>query len=159
MYAAQLVRDAAGHIVSTRAPVLLSAPGSANTCGFFHPQTWTTDLRYDVLFASTITPPALDQPAGFRVGERRYQWMFPEEMEIVKGTLASVNNRTVDVRTRTSTVTRRSMSQKRVHHQSQRTGSTWRTPRRSNLALIRPPPPAVVKREGSRPSSPRRTRL
>lgn len=106
MYATELVRDPAGHIVSTRPPVLLSEAGSANTCGFFHPQTWTTDLRYDVLFASTLSAPAQDQPSGFRVGERTYRWMFPEEMEIVKGTLASVRTRSVNVQTREVKVTR-----------------------------------------------------
>lgn len=106
MYAAELVRDPAGHIVSTRPPVLLSAAGSANTCGFFHPQTWATDLRYDVLFASTMTAPSQDQPSGFRVGERTYKWLFPEEMEIVKGTLASVKVRSVNVQTREQSVTR-----------------------------------------------------
>lgn len=106
MYAAELVRDPLGRITGIRPPVLLSNPGTANTCGFFHPQTWARDLYYDIMFASTLVPPSDAQPAGFRVGERTYRWQFPEEMEIVRGKLASIEHKTFNVQTRQTTVRR-----------------------------------------------------
>ncbi|QOJ01726.1 MAG: PD40 domain-containing protein [Phycisphaeraceae bacterium] len=56
----------------------VSPPGSANTCGWFHPSDPST-----VLFASTITPPADPEPSGYQRGTSRYRWAFPREMELV----------------------------------------------------------------------------
>jgi Tol biopolymer transport system component len=63
----------------------VSTPGSANTCGWFHPaEPWR------VLFGSTIVPPSTDQKAGFQVGGRKYVWLFPEETEIVTRTVPEI---------------------------------------------------------------------
>lgn len=56
----------------------VSPPGSANTCGWFHP---TDNNR--VLFGSTIVLPSAKGKPGFQVGTSRYIWQFPEEMEVV----------------------------------------------------------------------------
>jgi hypothetical protein len=77
MYVAKLTRDAEGNLAGTEEPILVSPPGSANTCGWFHPtEPWR------ILFGSTLTPPATDQKAGFQVGTRKYVWLFPEETEV-----------------------------------------------------------------------------
>lgn len=77
MYVAKVQRHH-DQITGIETPILISNPGSANTCGWFHPI-----LPGVVLFGSTIGPPATEQRAGFRVGQRRYVWMFPEETEVV----------------------------------------------------------------------------
>jgi hypothetical protein len=79
MYIAKLTRDAGGKVTGIEEPVRISPPGSANTCGWFHP---TDPTR--VLYGSTIIKPGNDQPSGFQVGTRRYVWMFPQEMDIVE---------------------------------------------------------------------------
>lgn len=79
MYAARLQRDADGDVIGLDPPILLSPPGSANTCGWFHP----TEPGL-VLFGSTLVPPATDQRSGFQVRDRRYVWLFPQETEIVQ---------------------------------------------------------------------------
>ncbi|MBC7835369.1 MAG: PD40 domain-containing protein [Phycisphaerales bacterium] len=78
MYVAPLVRDGEGNITGTGDPVRISPEGSANTCGWFHP------TRGEVLFGSTLTRPSDQQKSGFQVGARKYVWMFPAEMEIVR---------------------------------------------------------------------------
>ncbi|MFN7020192.1 MAG: TolB family protein [Phycisphaerales bacterium] len=78
MYVAKLKRDAAGHITGTEAPIRISPDGSANTCGWFHP----TEVGR-VLFGSTVGSPASNEKSGFRVGTRKYVWMFPAEMDVV----------------------------------------------------------------------------
>jgi TolB protein len=60
----------------------VSPPGSANTCGWFHPTDPTK-----LLFGSTLVRPSDDQKSGFQVGSRKYVWMFPQEMEVVEGNL------------------------------------------------------------------------
>jgi hypothetical protein len=78
MYVAKVVHDASGGIAGIDRPVLISPPGSANTCGWFDP---ANDGR--VIFGSTLTRPAhLDKP-GFKVGTNKYAWSFPEETEVV----------------------------------------------------------------------------
>ncbi|MBX3358954.1 MAG: PD40 domain-containing protein [Phycisphaeraceae bacterium] len=78
MYVAKLVRNQAGQVTGIATPILVSPPGSANTCGWFHPtEPWR------ILFGSTIGAPANTQKSGFSVGERKYVWMFPEEMDVV----------------------------------------------------------------------------
>jgi TolB protein len=78
MYIARLTRDAQARVTGTEEPVQISPPMSANTCGWFHP---TQPAR--VMYGSTMGEPTDKQKSGFQVGSRRYQWMFPAEMEIV----------------------------------------------------------------------------
>ncbi len=84
MYVAKVIRHH-GQITGIDSPILISNPGTANTCGWFHPT-----LPGVVLFGSTIGPPATEQRAGFRVGERRYVWMFPEETEVVSMLISEI---------------------------------------------------------------------
>jgi hypothetical protein len=77
MYVAKLTRDGSGHLTGTEKPILISPPGSANTCGWFNPKE-----PGRVLFGSTLVKPAEDQKAGFQVGTRKYVWLFPQEMEV-----------------------------------------------------------------------------
>ncbi|MEO1534422.1 MAG: hypothetical protein AAFS11_02530 [Planctomycetota bacterium] len=56
---------------------LVSPPGSANTCGWFHPSD-----RY-LIFGSTLVPPSEENVPGYQRGTGRYSWAFPSEMEIV----------------------------------------------------------------------------
>jgi TolB protein len=62
----------------------MSPPGSANTCGWFHP---TQPL---LLFGSTITTPKEEVSSGYQRGTSRYRWAFPSEMEVVLAPLAPV---------------------------------------------------------------------
>lgn len=79
MYVAKLIWDAdRKKITGIDEPVLISPPGSANTCGWFHP---TEPGR--VIFGSTLVPPSDQKKPGFQVGTNRYVWAFPTEMEIV----------------------------------------------------------------------------
>lgn len=85
MYVARIVRDAPGNITGIEEPILISPPGSANTCGWFHPQ-----FPWRVLFGSTLVPPSTEQRSGFQVGTRRYIWLFPEETDIVTRTVVPI---------------------------------------------------------------------
>jgi TolB protein len=79
MYVAKVEHDGRGRIAGLGESILISPAGSANTCGWFHPtEPWR------VLFGSTIHAPDTDQRAGFQVGTRKYEWMFPEETEVVE---------------------------------------------------------------------------
>jgi TolB protein len=78
MYVARLVRENGG-VRGITDVARISPAGSANTCGWFHPTHPNT-----VLMGSTLVRPGDDQPAGFQVGERRYRWMFPVEMDVVE---------------------------------------------------------------------------
>jgi len=78
MYVAELVYDEADRITGTKKPMLISLPGSANTCGFFHPT-----VPGAVIFGTTMTPPAEVDTAGYQRGSGRYKWAFPTEMEVV----------------------------------------------------------------------------
>ncbi|MHC4448155.1 MAG: TolB family protein [Planctomycetota bacterium] len=79
MFVADVVRDAAGRIAGIDNIRRLSPPGSANTCGWFHP----TDPNV-VIFGSTVSPPTDQKPPGFERLSGRYRWMFPPEMKIVR---------------------------------------------------------------------------
>lgn len=81
MYAAAVVRQD-GRIAGLDRAYLLSEPGSANTCGWFHP-TDHAGGRYTVLFGTTTTPPDDDAASGYQRGTARYTWQFPNEMEVV----------------------------------------------------------------------------
>jgi TolB protein len=78
MYIARVVRTGEA-ITGLDQITRISPPGSANTCGWFHPTDPTL-----VIYGSTLARPADDQKSGFQVGTRRYVWMFPDEMEIVQ---------------------------------------------------------------------------
>ncbi|MHC4769776.1 MAG: hypothetical protein ACYTEI_13855 [Planctomycetota bacterium] len=78
MYVADLVRTAAGGVTGINNIKRISPPGSANTCGWFHPHDPAL-----VLFATTINPPTASSPPGFKRSSGRYRWMFPPEMRIV----------------------------------------------------------------------------
>lgn len=58
----------------------VSQPGSANTCGWFHPTQ-----KGLVLFGSTVLPPQAPDKAGYQRDSGRYRWQFPAETEIVAG--------------------------------------------------------------------------
>lgn len=84
MYVARLRYD--GHrIVGAEEPIRISTPGSANTCGWFHPRR-----PHEVLFASTLKAPSNTERPGFRVGTRNYVWQFPDEMEIVTRSISEI---------------------------------------------------------------------
>jgi TolB protein len=57
----------------------LNAPGSANTCGWFHP----SDPGL-VLYATTIGPPQAQHTPGYQRASGKYRWAFPPGMRIVK---------------------------------------------------------------------------
>lgn len=58
----------------------VSQPGSANTCGWFHPKD-----NGRILFGSTVLPPQAPDKAGYQRDSGRYRWQFPAETEIVSG--------------------------------------------------------------------------
>jgi hypothetical protein len=78
IYAAKLVKDERDAITGIEKPILLSPPGSWNSCAWFNPKT-----PWEVMFSSTMTRPSEEQHSGFQVGSRKYVWMFPEEADIV----------------------------------------------------------------------------
>ena len=71
----------------------VSPPGSANTCGWFHP----TDPNV-LIFASTMGPPTESQPPGYQRGTGRYRWMFPPEMRIVQVDLRNADGSAASVK-------------------------------------------------------------
>jgi hypothetical protein len=85
MYVAPVSRDETGRITGAGDPILISSPGSANTCGWFHPS-----LPGVVLFGSTMAPPHTEAQAGYSRDTSRYTWDFPPEMEIVTRTVRAI---------------------------------------------------------------------
>jgi len=58
---------------------LVSDPGSANTCGWFHPSEPGM-----LLFGSTLGVPADNgKEPGYQRGTGRYRWAFPSNMDVV----------------------------------------------------------------------------
>ncbi|HZW11298.1 MAG TPA: hypothetical protein VFF69_15450 [Phycisphaerales bacterium] len=84
MYVAKLARDAEGRITGTETPVLVSAPGSANTCGWFHPTR-----AGEIMFGSTLVPPTTESGPGYQRLGGKYAWQFPHEMEVVTRRVAA----------------------------------------------------------------------
>lgn len=76
MYVAEL-RWEGGVPVGLGPAVRISEPGSANTCGWFHPTR-----PGEVLWGTTRIPPAEENIPGFQRGSGRYVWQFPAEMEL-----------------------------------------------------------------------------
>lgn len=90
MYVAALIYDETRTPTGIEDPIRLSAEGSANTCGWFHPT-----LPGVVLYGSTITPPTSSDTATYQRDNSRYSWEFPREMEIVTQTIPAIVNRSV----------------------------------------------------------------
>ena len=77
MFVADVVRFV-DQIVGLENVRCISPPDSANTCGWFYPG------RSDrVLFATTTTPPVMDDVPGYQRDSGNYEWQFPPEMDIV----------------------------------------------------------------------------
>lgn len=85
MYVARLIRNDRDEVTGADRPILISPPGSANTCGFFHPLA-----PHRVIFGSTISPPIQDARSGYQRGESRYVWQFPEQMDVVSRTIPAI---------------------------------------------------------------------
>jgi hypothetical protein len=85
MYVAELTLTEGGAPTGIKAPILISPPGSANTCGWFHPAD-----EGRVIFGSTLTAPLLEDKPGFKVGTNKYAWSFPEETEVVSRTVGPI---------------------------------------------------------------------
>lgn len=82
MYVAKLRYEGSGdaaRIVGIEEPVEISPPGSANTCGWFHPTE-----RGVVIYGSTMEPPSEPNSPGYQRGTSRYRWEFAQEMRIVR---------------------------------------------------------------------------
>lgn len=78
MYIATVGRGADGRVKGLDPAVRISAPGSANTCGFFHPTQPAL-----VMFGSTVTPyTKAPGSAGFSRDNRKYTWDFPPTMQV-----------------------------------------------------------------------------
>jgi TolB protein len=86
MYTAAVIRSASGEFIGLGPRTLLSEPGSANTCGWFHPTDFS-ERHYRVLFGSTVAPPNEDAASGYQRGTSRYTWQFPNEMEVLAGNI------------------------------------------------------------------------
>ena len=65
----------------------LTPPGSANTCGWFHPEDSNI-----VMFASTVGPPSDGTPPGYHRKANKYKWMFPPEMRIFQADISDIDN-------------------------------------------------------------------
>lgn len=79
MFVAELNHDAHGRITGLDNIKRISPPGSANTCGWFHPLDENL-----VIFATTMGPPTESSPPGYQRSTGRYRWMFPPEMRVVQ---------------------------------------------------------------------------
>lgn len=86
MFIADVTRDEKGAITGLANIKRISPPGSANTCGWFHPSEPNR-----VIFATTLGPPTESTPPGYQRGTGRYRWMFPPEMRIVSCDLRSAD--------------------------------------------------------------------
>ena len=78
MYVAKVKYSADERITGLEPAIQISEPGSANTCGFFHPtEPWR------VIFGSTVGTPTPGDAPGFQRQSSTYRWMFPAEMDVV----------------------------------------------------------------------------
>jgi len=78
MFVAKLTKDERGLITGIEEPIVVSNPGSYNTCGFFHP---TEPGR--IMFGSSITVPVDEETSGYQRGTSKYRWSFPSQTEVV----------------------------------------------------------------------------
>lgn len=82
MYVADLVLDG-DRVQGIDHLVRLSPPGSASTCGWFHP----TEPGV-VVFGCTVVPPSNPDRTGYQRETSKYRWQFPQEMDIVRCEIA-----------------------------------------------------------------------
>ncbi|MBL0928168.1 MAG: PD40 domain-containing protein, partial [Phycisphaerales bacterium] len=81
MLVAKVIRNENGRIVGIEAPLRISPPGSANTCGWFDPRPQRAGL---VIYSSTMRPiPADEASPGYQRGTGKYRWAFPPQMQMV----------------------------------------------------------------------------
>ncbi|MBK7404184.1 MAG: PD40 domain-containing protein [Phycisphaerales bacterium] len=85
MYVAKFTFDADGNISGIETPIRVSNPGSANTCGWFHPTH-----KGEIMFGSTLAPPSTESGPGYQRLGGKYAWQFPHEMEVVTRKVAAL---------------------------------------------------------------------
>lgn len=78
MYVAKVIYNDDGDITGLEEPLLMSPPGSANTCGYFNPKK-----PWEIIFGSTVSAPQAQDTPGYQRGTRSYRWAFPAEMDVV----------------------------------------------------------------------------
>lgn len=95
MFVAKVLRDESNNIRGVENYLEVSAPGTANTCGFFDPR-----VPYRLIFGSTVEPyePAENQAPGYQRASGKYQWDFPPQMEVVLRTVPAILEDLVPVR-------------------------------------------------------------
>jgi dipeptidyl aminopeptidase/acylaminoacyl peptidase len=94
MFVADVLRDGDGAITGIANVRRISPPGSANTCGWFHP----TDPDR-VIFGSTVVPPSNRETPGYQRGTGKYRWQFPPEMRVVECDLRTADGSAGSLRT------------------------------------------------------------
>ena len=94
MFVADVLRDGDGAITGIANVRRISPPGSANTCGWFHP----TDPDR-VIFGSTVVPPSNRETPGYQRGTGKYRWQFPPEMRVVDCDLRTADGSAGSLRT------------------------------------------------------------
>lgn len=82
MYLGDLTFDENSKISGLENIIRLNNEGSANTCGWFHPEDESL-----VLYATTTTPLVDGDIPGYQRGSGRYRWAFPPKMNIVSHNL------------------------------------------------------------------------
>tara|TARA_B100000959_G_C14958815_1_gene614875 strand:+ start:402 stop:1511 length:1110 start_codon:yes stop_codon:yes gene_type:complete len=82
MYLGDLTFNNDGSITGLKNITRLSNKGSANTCGWFHPEDASR-----VMYATTTTPLIDGDIPGYQRGSGRYRWAFPPKMNIVSKNL------------------------------------------------------------------------
>lgn len=85
MYVAKFKLDGQRNIAGIEEPIRISPPGSANTCGWFHPR-----LPWQVIYGSTLVPPKVEGSPGYQRGTGRYMWQFPNEMNVVQQSVQEI---------------------------------------------------------------------
>lgn len=79
MYVAPVQRDAESRITGLGPAILISPPGSAATCGWFHP----AEPGVAIMGCTWVEPSNAEVPGYQRAGSR-YAWSFPREMDIYR---------------------------------------------------------------------------
>lgn len=96
MYVAKLKMED-GRIIGIEKPIEVSLPGTANTCGFFHPDPG--ELGH-IIFGTTIVPPKASDAPGYTGRSSRYLWSFPRETDVVRLQVNSMRQSNQGVRIR-----------------------------------------------------------
>lgn len=112
MFVARVQRDDEMNITGIDEPIKISPPGSANTCGWFHPRTpWV------VIYGSTMVPPNVEGAPGYQRGSGRYMWQFPNEMDIVRQSVQEIfDDLNSDLRVRFSLPAEQLSPRKLIEH-------------------------------------------